>query len=79
MWCESVNPNVVYAPKITGCLRLDQLAVCLIACVPGVKRGRGMGNLGTRGRKERNPCKDAIVFSIFHAQILSVKIVMGQN
>ena len=37
MWCESVNPNVV----------------CLIACVAGVKRGRGMGNLGARGRKER--------------------------
>ena len=30
-------------------------------------------------RKERNACKDAIVFSIFHAQILSVKIVIGQN
>ena len=63
MWCESVNPNVV----------------CLIACVAGVKRGRGRGNLGARGRKERNACKDAIVFSIFHAQILSVKIVIGQN
>ena len=41
-------------------------------------RGRGRGNLGTRGRKERKACKDAIVFSVFHAQILSVKIV-GQN
>ena len=45
----------------------------------GVKRGRGGGNLGARGRKERNACKDAIVFSIFHTQILSVKIVIGQN
>ena len=43
------------------------------------KRERGRGNLGARGRKERNACKDAIVFSIFHAQILSVKIVIGQN
>ena len=34
---------------------------------------------GTRGRKERNACKDAIVFSIFYTQILSVKIVIGQN
>ena len=50
-----------------------------VACVAGVKRGRGRGNLGARGRKERNACKDAIVFSIFHAQILSVKIVIGQN
>ena len=45
----------------------------------GVKKGRGRGNLGAPGRKERNACKDAIVFSIFHAQILSVKIVIGQN
>ena len=52
-----------------------------VACVAGVKRERGRGreNLGARGRKERNACKDAIVFSIFHAQILSVKIVIGQN
>ena len=50
-----------------------------IAYVAGVKRGRGRGNLGARGRKERNACKDAIVFSVFHAQILSVKIVIGQN
>ena len=48
-----------------------------IACVAGVKRGRG--NLGARGRKERNACKDVIVFSIFQVQILSVKIVVGQN
>ena len=50
-----------------------------IACVAGVKRGRRRGNLGARGRKERNACKETIVFSIFHAQILSVKIVVGQN
>ena len=37
------------------------------------------GAWGAPGRKERNACKDAIVFSIFHAQILSVKIVIGQN
>ena len=42
-----------------------------------VKRGRG--NLGAQGRKERNTCKDAIVFSVFRAHILSVKIVIGQN
>ena len=34
---------------------------------------------GARGREERNACKDAIVFSVFYAQILSVKIVIGQN
>ena len=50
-----------------------------VACVACVERGRGRGNLGARGRKERNACKDAIVFSIFYAQILSVKIVIGQN
>ena len=56
-----------------------------VDCVAGVKRERGRGNLGARERvgcargKERNACKDAIVFSIFHAQILSVKIVIGQN
>lgn len=26
-----------------------------LACMAGIKRGRGRGNLGTRGRKERNP------------------------
>ena len=50
-----------------------------LACVAGVKRGRGRGYLGVRGRKERNACKNAIVLSIFHAQILSAKIVIGQN
>ena len=57
-----------------------------LACVAGVERGRGRGNLGAReivwdarGRKERNACKDAIVFFIFYVQILSVKIVIGQN
>ena len=59
-------------PVVTGALRL-------VAYVAGVKRGRGRGNLGARGRKERNVCKDAIVSSVFHAQILSVKIVIGQN
>ena len=41
-----------------------------IACVAGVERGRGRGNLGAResvwgarGGKERNACKDAIVLS----------------
>ena len=39
-----------------------------VACVAGVERGRGRGNLGAResvwgarGGKERNACKDAIV------------------
>ena len=52
----------------------------------GVERGRGRGNLGmresvwgARGGKERNACKDAIVLSAFYAQILSVKIVIGEN
>ena len=45
-----------------------------------LKGEEGRGNLGARGRKEsRKACKDAIVFSIFHAQILGVKIVIGQN
>ena len=48
-----------------------------VACAAGVKGVRGRGNLDARGRKERNACKDAIVFSIFHAQLLSVKIVIG--
>ena len=41
-----------------------------LACVAGVERGRGRGNLGAResvwgarGGKERNACKDAIVLS----------------
>ena len=65
-------------PVVIGALRL-------VAYVAGVKgrrgrgRGRRRGNLGARGRKERNACKDAIVSSVFHAQILSVKIVIGQN
>ena len=65
-------------PVVIGALRL-------VAYVAGVKgrrgrgRGRGRGNLGARGRKERNACKNANVFSVFHAQILSVKIVIGQN
>ena len=59
-------------PVVIGALRL-------VAYVAGVKRGRGRGNMGARGRKERNACKDAIVSSVFHAQILSVKIVIGQN
>ena len=49
-------------------------------------KGQGEGGIwecesawGVQGRKERNARKDAIVFSIFHAQILSVKIVIGQN
>ena len=52
-----------------------------VACVAGVKRGRGRGrgDLGTQGGKERNACKETIVFSIFHAQILSIKIVIGQS
>ena len=52
-----------------------------LACVAGVKRGRGRGrgDLGARGRKERNVCKETIVFSIFLAQILNVKIVIGEN
>ena len=55
------------------------LSPAKLAYVAGVKRGRGRGNLGARGRKEGNAYKETIVFSIFHAQILSVKIVIGQN
>ena len=58
-------------------------AIDATACVAGVKRGRGNWGLesawGAHGRTERNACKDAIVFAIFHAPILSVKIVIGQN
>ena len=53
-----------------------------VACVAGVKRGKGRGNLGAqgaRGKKGRNACKETIVFSIFQAQIPSVKIVIGRN
>ena len=39
-----------------------------IACVAGVKRGRG--NLGARGRKERNACKGAISRLHSHATLL---------
>ena len=42
-------------------------------------KGKGKGEFGRAREKGRNVCKDAIVFSIFHAQILSVKIVIGQN
>ena len=47
-------------PVVIGALRL-------VAYVAGVKgrRGRGRGNLGARGRKERNACKGTSVFSIF--------------
>ena len=56
----------------------------------GKEKGKGKGKRkggiwvresvwGTRGRKERSACKDAIVFSVLYAQILSVKIVTGQN
>ena len=66
---------------------MDQMIRRLICCVAGVRRGRGReGGIwahesarGARGRKKRNACKDAIVFSVFHTQILSVKIVIAQN
>ena len=32
-----------------------------------------------REKKGKDACKDAIVFSVFYAQILSVKIAIGQN
>ena len=51
----------------------------VLASVAGLKRGRGRGNLGVREKNERNACKETIVFSIFHAQILSVEKVIGQN
>ena len=63
---QSINPHA-------------ELTTVSLACMAGVKRGRGWGNLGARGRKERNACMDAIVFSIFYAQILSLRIVIGQN
>ena len=44
-----LNKRVVRA---AGC-GVNPNVVCLIACVAGVKRGRGMGNLGARGKKER--------------------------
>ena len=60
-------------------LAIPSLATLQIACLVGVKRGRERGNLGARGRKEWNACKDATVFFIFHAQILGLKIVIGEN
>ena len=54
----------------------NEVQVCIVhhvlACVAGVERGRGRSNLGAResvsgarGGKERNACKDAIVFPFF--------------
>ena len=46
------------------------------ACLQGVRKGREI-----RAREEGelgNASKDAIVFSVFHAEILSVKIMIGQ-
>ena len=61
------------------------LTVCQQPVWPAFK-GEGEGGIwahesmwGARRRKQRNACKDAIVFCVFHAQILSVKIVIGQN
>ena len=47
-----------------------------LACLAGVRKGREIrapeeGELG-------NASKDAIVFSVFHPEILSVKILIGQ-
>ena len=67
--------TIVYNSPLLS-LFASQAGPCL-ACVAGVKRGRGRGNLGAQawGRKERNACKDAIVFSVFHAQILKKKTI----
>ena len=43
-------------------MNLEIKSHAILACVVGVKRGRGRGNLGARGRRERNACKVAIVF-----------------
>ena len=51
--------------RVALCLRCFSILGYRLACVAGVERRRGRENLGARGRKERNPCKDAIVFSIF--------------
>ena len=67
IWCECFNL------KILTCYLYNYVVhfwTDTLACVTGVKRGRGRENFYARGRKERNACKDAIVFSIFHAQIL---------
>ena len=51
-----------------------------LVCSLGGRKRKGNGEFRrAREKEERNTCKDAIVFSIFHAQILSVKIVIGQN
>ena len=57
---KTLNLKSTTVPVVIGALRL-------VAYVAGVKgrRGRGRGNLGARGRKERNACKDAIVSSVF--------------
>ena len=81
-WREEINAKENWLQNIWyECFKLKILTYYLynyvvhfwtdtLVCVAGVKRGRGGENFGARGRKEKNACKDAIVFSIFHAQIL---------
>ena len=38
-----------------------------------------VAHISSLGYLRRNACKETIVFFIFHAQILSVRIVIGQN
>ena len=48
----------------------------ILSLLAGVRKGREI-----RAREEGelgNASKDAIVFSVFHAEILSVKIIIGQ-
>ena len=48
----------------------------ILSLLAGVRKGREI-----RAREEGKLCnasKDAIVFSVFHAEILSVKIMIGQ-
>ena len=83
----SLKPHILYPDlfgwKLCLCPHFEKKTWTLgITCMAGIKRGRGRRNLGVqgvRGRKERNACKETIVFSMFHAQILSMKIVIGQN
>ena len=41
--------------------------------------GHKSEKFGRAREKEKERLQDGIVFSVFHAQILSVKIVIGQN
>ena len=61
--------------------------MCGLACVAGFQRGGRRGKTSKQeknqhakraGGRERDTCKDAIVFFIFYVQDMGVKILIGQ-